>query len=84
MLPRLDWPYIIGARGSAPDDVLRALNHLRSLFGERIEALPPPVLERLLNFAPWDWRLAGPGFRQSIRSGRGGLWICEPFASAPD
>jgi hypothetical protein len=56
-IPRLDWPYLIRARGAAPTQLPDALSHLRSLFGERIEALPLPLLERLLNFVPWtgEW-----------------------------
>jgi hypothetical protein len=36
---------------------VRALGHLRLFFGERVETVPPPGLERLLNFAPWtgEW-----------------------------
>jgi hypothetical protein len=65
--PRLDWPHMIGARGVAPDELVRALNHLRSFFGERAEALPLPLLERLLNRAPWtgDWLV---WLSRSIRS----------------
>lgn len=72
MLPGLDWHYIMRARGSGPtgDKFQYALTHLRSLFGERIDALPLPLLERLLNFAPWtyDWLV---WLSRSIRSVEG-------------
>lgn len=69
-MPWLDWPHIIRTRGAVPEELLNALNHLRSLFGERVEALPPRVLERLLNFVPWtgDWLI---WLSRSIRSVEG-------------
>lgn len=32
-----------------------ALAGLRLIFGENVLALPPPLLERLLNTAPWTY-----------------------------
>lgn len=36
-IPRLDWPYLIGARSPTSAALADALDHLRSLFGERVD-----------------------------------------------
>src|ERR1700722_440172 len=64
LFPRqIDWEHILSVRRQHVDaaalacaDAERASVHLRSLFGEDVMALPLPVLERLLNFAPWTYR----------------------------
>jgi hypothetical protein len=69
--PTVYWPFILSARragaSQADDDFAVALSHIRTLFGERVEDLPPLLLQRLLDLAPWtrDWLV---WFSRAVRS----------------
>ncbi len=62
-LPQITWPYVFATRRETGalsareiDETQLALSHLRSIFGEDVAGLPIPLLERLLNQAPWTYQ----------------------------
>jgi hypothetical protein len=58
----MTWAHVLAFRQSYEPtlnelhETERVISHLRSIFGEHVMGLPPPLLERLLNAAPWSYR----------------------------